>query len=495
MNTFTSYISLFFYWLLLGVIAFNLQAQNTYSADKKIAVKDLKKDFKIVQKALQNGHPGLYTHRPPSAIDSLFDSTLQNLSEPLTENEFYQQLMPLVAQINCAHTRLVPSKAHKSFVKNQQELFPFYLKFTGNNVYIRYNLSRTKSIPVGAKLISINQQPIDEILNTILPNIPSDGLNTSYKYRLLDQGFINYYSNFFGRPKLFEIEYIAPGETDITEAKVKAMFIKNINQNYYDRYISEAKKNQKPLRYERLASSNNTGVLTIETFDTYSIKKADLNYQKFLAATFKQIQKDQISNLIIDLRGNMGGQENSAELLTYLVGEGFKFFHHAEVKTDKKYTFLQHSDLPSNYKINAYDNGDGTFWVKDKNLIKTHTHQAKPNTFKGNVYVLVDGRTLDTAAQFTALAHHLNAATFIGEETGGNYNGFNFHTTLVTLPNSNLRLYFPLIRVKNAVTNYPYADMGLIPDYEVDPKIEDIIEGKDTVKDFTLEMIDSKSDK
>ena len=61
---------------------------------------------------------------------------------------------------------------------------------------------------------------------------------------------------------------------------------------------------------------------------------------------------------------------------------------------------------------------------------------------------------------------------------------------MLTLPNSQMRLFLPLVRVQNAVTNYPYADMGLIPDYEVSADIDDVITNVDRVKTFAIELIE-----
>jgi len=65
--------------------------------------------------------------------------------------------------------------------------------------------------------------------------------------------------------------------------------------------------------------------------------------------------------------------------------------------------------------------------------------------FMGKVFVLIDGGTFSTAADFCAVTHHLKRATFIGEETGGGYYGNNSGMqTVVTLPNSKTQIRVPM---------------------------------------------------
>jgi hypothetical protein len=67
--------------------------------------------------------------------------------------------------------------------------------------------------------------------------------------------------------------------------------------------------------------------------------------------------------------------------------------------------------------------------------------------FLGEVFILTDGATFSTAADFCAVTHHLKRAVFIGEETAGAYYGNNSGTEpTVTLPHSKVRFGLRLRR-------------------------------------------------
>ena len=40
-----------------------------------------------------------------------------------------------------------------------------------------------------------------------------------------------------------------------------------------------------------------------------------------------------------------------------------------------------------------------------------------------------------------------------------------------------------------AVSNYPFTERGVIPDFELEPQIEDIIQGIDKDLDFAIDLI------
>jgi C-terminal processing protease CtpA/Prc len=108
--------------------------------------------------------------------------------------------------------------------------------------------------------------------------------------------------------------------------------------------------------------------------------------------------------------------------------------------------------------------------------------------------VLTNGASFSVTAEFAAVTHFLKRATFIGEETGGGYYGNNSGTfVIVTLPNSRLNLGIPMLAYYTAVSGYPYPDRGILPDYPVKPTILDLVNGKDVVMEFALDMVRKKN--
>ena len=95
------------------------------------------------------------------------------------------------------------------------------------------------------------------------------------------------------------------------------------------------------------------------------------------------------------------------------------------------------------------------------------------------MFILIAGGTFSTAADVTAVLHHLKRATFIGEETGGTYEGNTSGlNALITMPNSGLRLKIPMYRYFNAVSP-ALRGRGTQPDYPVEKTVADLLRGVD----------------
>jgi C-terminal processing protease CtpA/Prc len=109
--------------------------------------------------------------------------------------------------------------------------------------------------------------------------------------------------------------------------------------------------------------------------------------------------------------------------------------------------------------------------------------------FLGNVFVLIDGGTFSTAADFCAIIHHLKRATIIGEETGGGYYGNNSGPEpRVTLPNSKLQVRVPLYEYWNAVSGDDGQRRGTIPDHVIPTTASNLVRGIDAQLECALKL-------
>lgn len=90
----------------------------------------------------------------------------------------------------------------------------------------------------------------------------------------------------------------------------------------------------------------------------------------------------------------------------------------------------------------------------------------------------------------TTVLHYHKKATFIGEETGGAYYGNNSRDFInLTLPNTHIRVRIPIRSSVMAVSNYLFTESGVVPDFELKPEIEDILQDIDKDLDFAIDLI------
>ena len=116
--------------------------------------------------------------------------------------------------------------------------------------------------------------------------------------------------------------------------------------------------------------------------------------------------------------------------------------------------------------------------------------QPAEGRFKGEVYVLTDGWTFSTAADVATVAHHNRLATFVGEETGGGYDGNTSGVSRgVTLGHSGLAVNVPCWMYTTKNVGHSFFGRGVVPDHPVRPSIEDALAGRDAVFELALALI------
>ena len=168
------------------------------------------------------------------------------------------------------------------------------------------------------------------------------------------------------------------------------------------------------------------------------------------------------------MRENGGGRDVYGSLLySYLTDKPFPYYRSLALKTK----ILSVEDHP-NLKI----------------------QKPSDNNFKGNVFVLTTGMSFSTTSEFCAIAKSNNRAVFIGEETGGGYYGNNsgdFED--VVLPNTKIVVTIPTKKYIMDVKAVVLKDRGIIPDFEIQPEIGDIINKRDKSIEFVLQLIDKNN--
>jgi hypothetical protein len=474
-------------YLFIACMAIWISSTGFILAQHNLTQAQLKEDFSLLKSALQEAHPGLYRYNSKDQFDSLFANTAGMLNHDMSQQDLFQLLLPLVAQIKCGHTKFHPDNNWSdNYYFGYDKVFPFKLFFRDNKAWIIDGYDNNFKVTKGAEVIAINNMPVVDIIDKLLKCGFSDGNNTTFKYIEMSKFFSAYYANLFEAPDTFKIIY--RDDHLLQEVKVPA-----ISRSIIDLYEKQQlEKTIKSEPYSLTFPMEKTALLTISSF---WMDRKDMDFDKFLKKSFHEINLKETTHLVIDLRDNEGGKDTrGALLLSYLMDKKFRYYDRLEASTNKKFSFAKQARLPKFYgvlRILLSKTDSNTYLWKHNRNIKLQNPQKDP--FTGKVFVLTNGASFSVTAEFAAVTHYLKRATFIGEETGGAYYGNNSGTfVIVTLPNSRLNVGIPMLAYYTAVKDYPAPDRGIIPDYEVRSTVQDILNGKDAVLDFTLQLINPK---
>lgn len=471
--------------LLFGLLACQSTADRA-SGEVKIPAVQLREDFQILRKTLEEGHPGLYWYSSKSAMNAYFDSTYRLIQQPMSEVDFFKVLLPVVGRIRCVHTALVFSEKTRNQRFRLAKALPFRFYFSQGKLYIHQNL--IDATHEGAQLLTVNGVSVDSLIARLLLCLPADGYNQTFKQDLLNHGlFREGYALYIGQPNSFAVT-ARDTAGKLVQFAVPAKSQQEINQ------LAVARRKPRPRKDIDLTFQPHpqTAILTINTFEISTGRFNDT-----IKTVFRTLQQTRTKHLIIDLRNNGGGNnQNVTELFAYIADKPFRHLKKTEMLTHR-FTHLNHVENAIDFrKLRGILTTEGTYSM---NYLYAGTVPKKPASefpFRGKVVVLTSGGTISAASEFVALAHAHKRALVVGEETGGCYYGATGGRYLnLILPNSGLRAVIPTIRIFIDVPEdfvHQPKGRGVIPDYTAQPTIRETITHKDVQLETALKRIDAE---
>ena len=254
-------------------------------------MKKYNNDLDYLINLLEAVHPNLYQNISKEEIYKLINN-LKIKDNISSLSQFIYQTKLILAKINDPHTILIDYVCK----------VPFDLKIIDDHAYIIRTSDKYSDVLFG-EIISINDVDVKEIIDEIGKSISY--LCDEWKENMLERS-LNNIALLWALPSLNEKKSFTY-EIKINNEVKKATF--NIGEEYL---ISD-----KPVLPYSYSIDNSKHLMTIR----YSSCKEDENYNfsLFLSDIKKSVEEGKISNFIVDLRGNKGGNASVIDpLIKYL---------------------------------------------------------------------------------------------------------------------------------------------------------------------------------
>ena len=462
--------------------------------DRTFTAIQLKEDFKVLKAALTSIHPSLYSFQTEKQLAEKFAKVEASIEDGMTELDFLTLVSTITKSIGCGHTsthqwnsRAERKRLKKLPIEKRDTLnyLPFNGSFRDHRLFVGESFDSI--LASNMEILSIDNHSITELEQKVynFPSISEDGQGKRLTHFLgRTQVLRNIYTVYFPLKDSVELILQLP-EGPIRrkfKTKKKNEFISEPvlqDSTQWDLKFREGKVKNK---YRRMHSSihfyqhinrRDVALLDITTFKS--------GFKPTYNLIFDYLKKQQTKHLILDLRGNLGGDiESVIKLLSHTLTKSHTFTMSGRKipREVKKTEYKEFFILPfiRSLLINS------KFKKKKLNGRRVYSRTIKlatENHFDGQVYVLINGGSFSASSFFSAILKNDKQAIFIGEESGGAAELSN--AGLYFLPksqNSSITIRIPRFLIDYQIIGAEKG-RGIQPDYIVKETIDSFLKEKD----------------
>ena len=390
-------------------------------------------------------------------LDSLYLNYLPKIENVKDEYEYYRILSSFMANMNEAHTRIIPPQ------KLPYDMPPIITSNIGEHIYVK-NIDKKllKSIPIKSEITAVNGIPVMDFLkDSVYQYIGASTAHWKFDKAVTEMlyGKIN-----------------SKVHLSIKTPKGKRKDIE-LTRNYLQNkkeFIMADTAYSVPITIKYL--KNNIVYIHLSTCAGNKVGEIQQIFYRNLPKLLK------CKGLIVDVRGNRGGTDQAWYLLAYCSMPGKDF------RNKGKWVTRKHI---ASYK--GYGSTDKTFEEYFKGLAMEEIYyppykNGVPDSLKlTQPMAILSGQYVGSAAEdFVQLMKENNRAVIVGEPTIGCIGEPMF----IDLPYG----YKAMISAKAYITNEgsQLNDTGILPDIEVKSDFIDFLRGKDNQLNMAIDIITTK---
>jgi len=502
-------------------------------ADSLTASNNYQQDFLYLKTLADEVVPLQDRYFPPDKRAALEQEILQQLGDPgCTHETFVLSLDRYLAGFNCEHAAVVENPRPIRFTG----LYPFRIHYVSNDLYVTDIAREYDRSLIGQRITAINDQPVAEVEEKLSGLVSEENIWT--KRAALESPPFHY-----TRPET----YRRIGLTDSVSNSVTLQFADHPPVSIAPKWKEKIQWHGTsrpphpitagvPHQYDcQIFSEQRFAYLQFNAcFDKLAIleglnmvkpwvrplirawlgiqfrrKKASgvlegiydperPVFKDYLAAAIGEINGRGITNLIIDLRRNSGGETELCNQLLY------HLTRRDDLRNSKEFIYnveaLAHYDPDGAREVRelylrqfgAEPPSGQLLATPEISVFAAITNSASgfyvtPDraVFNGNIIVLANQRTGSAASLLTALIQDNRFGTVVGTATGNNPTGPTGMTPF-TLPRSGIMVSLPIEYDERAV---PSNGEMLRPEYWVENSMADIQTGRDAAFEKALELL------
>lgn len=456
-----------------------------------VSARALQADLAVLKKAYEEMHPGLYRYNDKATTDANFKLLEAEFGRDRSLREAYLAFSVFLAKIKCGHSYpnfYNQTDAVADALFKGRDKLPFYFRWIDGRMIVTKNFSADARLETGAEVLAVNGTPVKKILERLLTVARADGSNDAKRVSYLEvlgendfEAFDIYFPMFFPPASdRFELRVKPAAGGGAKTLSVEALTFEQRLAPI--RAEVEKRRGGSEQIFEFKFLDERTAYLRMPTWALYNSK---WDWKTFLDDAFDRLAANKTANLIIDLRGNEGGQSVGDVILSRLIKqdlrlESFRRMVRYQKASADLVPYLDTWDKSFlDWGAAAVDFKDGFYRLKKyDDDERGSVVKATGRPFEGRTFVLVGASNSSATFEFAQAVRQNKLGTLVGQTTGGNQRGINGGAFFfLRLPNSKIEIDLPLIGFFPPDAR---PDAGIEPDFFVRPSVRDVARGVDT---------------
>jgi hypothetical protein len=412
--------------VLLGIAmgASSASGASDQSGEPRFAPAELRADFAQMYRGLQAAHFDLYAFTPKPELDRRYAQVLAKIDRPMTKLEAKVLFELFAAQVRMGHTRInSPTAEWNAFRESGGKGFPLSIRIVEDRVYVAANLSGLDAVRPGDEITRLNGQSMQSWLKRTERHVSAE---TSYMaHSLMEYDFAIYLWVEQGAADAFDIVTRrggAPAQSTHLPARSSE------DMEAARRLQPPGLDLENPLREARLLDA---GVAYLRPGPFYNAEAktgADewdvSSFRQFIDHAFDEFLEAKASRLIIDLRGNPGGDNLFSDvMISWFATRPFRFASQFKIKVSAESVAANAARIANDAEAaGPISRQFADLYARSRigDVVDFAIPEASPRTgrrFEGKVFVLIDRQSYSNAVAVAALVQDYGFGVIVGEAT------------------------------------------------------------------------------
>jgi hypothetical protein len=385
---------------------------------------ELRADFAQMYRGLKSAHFDLYAFTPQRELDRSYARLLGQIDHPMSRFEAKVLFELFAADVRMGHTRIdSPTADWNAYRKSGGKGFPLQIRIVNGRTYVAKNLSGVDAFRPGDEILRLNGQNMQQWLQRTERHVSAE---TAYMaHSLMDYDFAIYLWVELGPVDGFEILVRHAGSPARqihlparTSAEMEAARLLQPTDLDLENPLREAKLLDGHIAYLRAGPFYNVEAKT--GADEWDVS----GFREFIDHAFDQFLQAGASRLIIDLRGNPGGDNLFSDVMVaWFATRPFRFASQFKIKVSAETIAantarIEHDAAAAGPVSQEYAELYAQHRIDDvADFAIPQTAPRDGKRFEGKVFVLIDRQSYSNAVAVAALVQDYQFGVIIGEAT------------------------------------------------------------------------------